>query len=82
MKVQTIIEDTLIATGITISLLDIQQVLSIILLVFNVLWILWKFGYRVYEHIKGKNYVEIGNDIKDAKDDLEKLTNKDSDKQQ
>ena len=80
MKVQNIIEDVLIATGIGISLVDMQQVLSIILLVFNVLWILWKFGYRVYLHIKNKNYSAIGDEIKDATDDLEKLTNKDSDK--
>ena len=81
MKVQTIIEDSLIACGITVSLVDIHQVLSIILLVFNVLWILWKFGYRVYTHIKEKKYVEIGDDIKDTKDELEKLSGKDSDKE-
>ena len=74
MKPQSLIEDVLIACGISVSLMDIQQVLSIILLVFNVLWILWKFGVRVYNHIKNKQYQEIGNDIEDAKNELETLT--------
>ena len=74
MKPQSLIEDVLIACGISVSLMDIQQILSIILLVFNVLWILWKFGVRVYNHIKNKQYQEIGNDIEDAKNELETLT--------
>lgn len=78
MKTQSLIEDVLIGVGITVSLIDIQQVLSIILLVFNVLWILWKFGYKVYTHIKQKDYAQIGDDIEDVKDELEHLTNKDS----
>ena len=79
VKIQNIIEDVLIGCGITISLIDIQQVLSIILLVFNVLWILWKFGFKVYTHIKNKKYEEIGNDIKDAKDEFEQITQKTND---
>ena len=74
MKPQSLIEDVLIACGISVSLMDIQQILSIILLVFNVLWILWKFGVRVYNHVKNKQYQEIGNDIEDAKNELETLT--------
>lgn len=80
MKIQSIIEDVLIGAGITVSLIDIQQILSIILLVFNVLWILWKFGYKIYLSIKNKQPEEIGNAIEDAKDELENLTGKDSDK--
>ena len=73
MKVQTIIEDALIVCGITVSLVDIQQVLSIILLVFNVCWILWKFGYRIYTHIKKKQFDQIENDIKESKEEVEQL---------
>lgn len=76
MKIQNVIEDVLIATGITISLVDIQQILSIILLVFNVMWILVKFGLKIYEHIKNKNYTKIADDVKDAKDELEDLKDK------
>ena len=78
MKPQTIIENVLIACGISVSLIDVQQVLSIILLIFNVCWILWKFGYRAYTHFKNKQYKEIGNDIKETKDEIETLINKDS----
>ena len=81
MKIQSIIEDVLIGSGIAISLVDIQQLLSIILLIFNVLWLLTKFGIKVYEHIKNKQYKEIAEDIKETKDELEDLSHKvDSDK--
>ena len=76
MKTQSIIEDVLIGCGITISLIDIQQILSIILLVFNVLWILVKFGMKLYDHIKAKNYTQIADDIKETKDELEQLNDK------
>lgn len=84
VKVKTIIEDVLIGCGITISLIDIQQILSIVLLCFNVLWLLWKFGYRVYQHFKNKQYEKIESDIKETIDGLEQLTDKtkDSDKEQ
>lgn len=74
MKTQNIIEDVLIGTGITISLLDIQQILSIILLVFNVLWILVKFGVKIYEHIKNKNVDGVVQTIEETKNELEQLS--------
>ena len=76
MKIQNIIEDVLIASGITISLVDIQQVLSIILLVFNVCWILVKCSLKIYEHIKNKQHTEIANDIKETIDEMEDLKDK------
>ena len=76
MKIQSIIEDVLIGSGIVISLVDIQQILSIILLIFNVAWLLVKFGIKIYEHIKNKQYKEIADDIKETKDELEDLSNK------
>lgn len=80
MKIQSIIEDVLIGGGIAVSLVDIQQVLSIILLCFNVAWLLVKFGIKVYEHIKNKQFKEVADDIKETADEFEKFTNKDSDK--
>ncbi len=76
MKIQNIIEDVLIGCGITISLVDIQQVLSIILLVFNVAWLLIKGGLKVYEHLKSKQYGKIAEDIKETADNIEQLTDK------
>ena len=77
-KIQSIIEDVLIGGGIAVSLVDIQQVLSIILLVFNVIWLLVKCGIKVYEHIKSKQYKEVADDIKETIDGLEQFTDKDS----
>lgn len=75
IKPQNIIEDVLIASGLTISLMDVQQILSVILLVFNVIWILVKCGVKVYEHIKEKNIHAVVDDIEQTKDELEKLSN-------
>lgn len=74
MKIQSIIEDVMIATGITVSLVDIQQILSIILLVFNVVWIIVKCGIKIYEKIKKKDYKGIANDIKETTDELQTLS--------
>ena len=74
MKIQNMIEDVLIASGIAVSLADIQQVLSIILLVFNVAWILVKFGIKIYQHIKERNVQAIADDIKETHDELEQFT--------
>ena len=82
MKVTSIIEDVLIGVGIAVSISDIQQVLSIILLVFNVCWILFKFGYKIYERIKNKQIKEIGDDIKETHDELETLSDSLKDSEQ
>lgn len=75
MKTQ-VIEDGLIAVGVTVSIADIQNLLSVILLIFNIVWILVKFGIRAYNHIKNKEYSEIENDVKETKDELETLSQK------
>ena len=73
---KNVIENCLIGLGITVSLVDIQSVLSIILLVVDVIWIMWKVGFQIYKHVKSGQYEEIENDIKIAHDELDKLTNK------
>ena len=71
-----VIDGVLIATGISISLADIHQILSIIILVLNVSWILAKLIIKVIQKIKsGKDIETISDDIKDAKDELEHLDN-------
>ncbi len=73
VKPLEVIEDVLIALGISVSLADIHQILSIVILVFNVIWILFKLGVKIYEKIKSKNIKEIGDDIKETADELKKL---------
>lgn len=62
--------------GITASLQDIQQIVSIILLVLSIINILWVLFSRIYQHMKNKQYKEIGDDIANAIDDLTDLKEK------
>ena len=69
------IDYTLICTGTTISLMDIQTILSIILLVFNVLWLLIKFIVKIKDKLSdGKltpeEIKEIDNDFQNIKDTI------------
>lgn len=76
MKIQNVFEDVIIGMGITVSLLDLQQILSIILLCIDVLLILWKIGVRIYNDIKNKKFDNIEKDLKDGRDELEQITHK------
>ena len=60
-----VIEDTVIASGIGVSLADVQNVLSIILLCFNLLWIVFKIIMKI------KNYYKDGVIDKEELDDLQ-----------
>ena len=69
------IDYTLICTGTTISLMDIQTILSIILLIFNVLWLLIKFIVKIKDKLSdGKltpeEIKEIDNDFQNIKDTI------------
>ena len=77
MNVKEMVEDVAIAMGVYVSIIDIQQILSIVLLVFNIVWICTKAGINIYKHIKEKKYDEIDDDIKDAIDEIEDLSKKD-----
>lgn len=66
-----IVDGFLIVGGLTISLQDIQQILSIIILVVDIIWILFKCGYKTYKHIKnGGDPSDMDNDIEKAKEDI------------
>lgn len=79
MKHLNIIEDVLIASGITISLIDIQTILGIIILSVQVCLILFKGGKRIYDAIKNKNSKEIETALEDTKEQLESLSDKTKD---
>ena len=84
MKVTTVIEDVLIGCGIAVSLVDIQQWLSIVLLVLDVCWIIGKLAIKIYNGIKNKQYDEVVDGIKTAHDELEDVqkTIEESDKKE
>ncbi len=68
------IDYALICTGTTISLMDIQTILSIVLLTFNVLWLLIKFIVKIKEKLSdGKLTPE---EIKDLDNDFQNIKDK------
>ena len=69
-----VLEDCLIASGVTISLMDIQTILGIIILSFQVILILIKLFKRVYNAVKNKNVDELTDAINDGKDELQNLS--------
>ena len=69
------LENVSIVLGVSISLASIETILGIIILCFQIILILYKFISKVVEHCKNKNFIEIEQDIKDAKDELEDLRN-------
>ncbi len=61
--------------GIAWSVQDLQNIISLILLIISLLNILWKGGYSIYTHVKNKEFNKIESDIKESKEELEKLNN-------
>lgn len=72
MKYDEISNGISIFTG-TIALANIQEILSIIILVLSILNILINMGIKIYGKIKSKKYDEISKDITKAIDDLKEL---------
>lgn len=72
-----VIEDVIIASGVGISLMEIQNILSIVLLCFNILWIIVKVIIKVIKYYRdGKlddeEAADIHNDIDSLDDKLRK----------
>ena len=79
MKNINILENVSIVFGVTIGLSQIQTILGIIVLVFQVLLIIYKCVVRIINHAKNKDLNGIQNDLEETIDDLEKLSDKDKD---
>lgn len=72
-----VLENCLILSGISISLVDIQTIMSIILLTFNIIWLLVKFSIKLYDKLKdGKltkeEIQELDEDFNNIKDTINK----------
>ena len=65
-----LIDGGLILTGMGISLSDLQNILSIIILVLDMCWIIFKILRKIYPKLK--KYLE---DRKLSKDEIEDLKN-------
>ena len=76
MKHINVLENVSIVCGVAVSLPLIESILGIIILCVQIILILWKLGYKIYQLIKQKKYDEIQNTLEDAKGELENLKDK------
>ena len=73
-----IVDGGLILTGLGISLVDLQNILSIIILIIDLLWILMKFIVKFFKYFGDGKLTD--EEIKDLENDLKNVTGKDGDK--
>lgn len=72
-----LIDGGLICTGLGISLVDLQNVLSIIILIIDILWILFKFMIKFFRYIKDGKLTD--DELQDLEKDVNKITGKEDD---
>lgn len=75
------LENALLLVGSYLGLSQIESILGIVILSFQVVLVLYKMGYKLYEKIKNKKFDEVDDVIKEGVDELEdlsKTTNKES----
>ena len=76
MKVYDYIETGVNVLGISISLTDIQNILSIILLIVSILSICFRGGLMIYQRIKNKDIDGAIQVTKDTQTEIEDAINK------
>ena len=69
MKQELIQTSISVCTG-TYAVFNIQDVLSIVILVLSILNILWNLGYKIYKHVKNKELDKIDDEFKKAIEEL------------
>lgn len=87
MKFNTldIVDGCLMLFGLTVSIQDIQSVLSIIIIIIDILWIIGKFMVKFFQfikdgHIDENEKAELYNDAKGIKEHLDNIKDKEGDK--
>ena len=76
MKSLNIIENISIALGISLSLTQIQTIMGIVLLAFQIGLILTKVIIKLVQHIKAGKLDEAVKDIEDAQEEIKDATKK------
>lgn len=64
---------TLSVLSIAWSAENIDTILGIILMVLSIVNILWTTGYKIYNHIKEKNYDKVSEEIQAAIDKIKDI---------
>lgn len=74
MKVNAVdvVDSALITMGVGVSLADIHQILSIILLIFNAIWIIVKVIVKVYKYYNNDGKLDDA-EVNDIMNDLDKF---------
>ena len=72
-----LIDGGLICTGLGISLVDLQNILSIIILVIDILWILIKVTIKFCKYISDGKLTD--EELQDLENDVNKITHKEDD---
>lgn len=67
------IENGLIALASLFGLANMESILGIIILAFQLVIILYKFGVKIYNKIKKKEYDSLLEDIEQATSELKQL---------
>ena len=67
-----VIDSALIIMGVSVSLADIHQILSIILLIFNAIWIIVKVIVKVYKYYNNDGKLDDA-EVNDIMNDLDKF---------
>lgn len=67
------IENGLIALASLFGLANMESILGIIILAFQLVIILYKFGVKIYNKIKKKEYDSLIEDIEQATSELKQL---------
>lgn len=70
---------TLSVLSIAWSAENIDTILGIILMVLSIVNILWTTGYKIYNHIKEKNYGKVSEEIQDAIDKIKDIKEDEND---
>lgn len=72
------VEDMIILSGIGISLVDIQTIMSIVLLTFNILWLILKFTLKLFRYLRDGKLTD--DELNDLADDVEEINKVGGDK--
>lgn len=72
-----LIDGGLICTGLGISLVDLQNILSIIILIIDILWIALKVTIKLFRYLKDGKLTD--EELQDLENDVNKIIGKEDD---
>ena len=75
-NVTEIVEDAMICFGVVISIDQIESILGIVILSFEICWILWKGISRIIKHVKNKDYKSAIEETQNTLEDINNVVDK------